>query len=182
MSTPDARDLLRALVPIDRCVAVWCAAQCARTALRCVPEGELRPLQAIEAAEAWAREPTKERRLAAKAAYAADAADAADAAVDAAYAAARKRALSDLHALCLSLRWPLAPAPTAQLRHTLPAWQQVAWDEIESSDLPAELTVEQLLEAHTHRGALPWQGAGRALAERLVLAERLRSLGCEVVP
>lgn len=33
---------------------------CARTALKYIPEGELRPLQAIEAAERWADAPTEE--------------------------------------------------------------------------------------------------------------------------
>ena len=37
---------------------VRAACQCARLALRHVPAGELRPLQAIEAAERWADNPT----------------------------------------------------------------------------------------------------------------------------
>ena len=69
---------------------VVAACACARRALRCVPDGEERPRLAIEAAEAWAREPTEERRAAAdSAAYsAASAADSADrAAASAAYSA-----------------------------------------------------------------------------------------------
>lgn len=51
----DVEELLYALVAVDRRAAVWCAAQCARTVLHLVPEGDLRPAEAIEAAEAWVR-------------------------------------------------------------------------------------------------------------------------------
>jgi flagellar biosynthesis/type III secretory pathway protein FliH len=86
---------------VERKVLVRIACDCARTALRFVPEGEDRPRRAIEAAEAWAegRAAVQEVRDAAYAdayadAYAAAYADAyaaaayADAAADAAYAAA----------------------------------------------------------------------------------------------
>ena len=54
--------------------SVLCACACARTALRHVPAGDLRPLRAIETAERWARgEATQddlaEARRAAYAAY-----------------------------------------------------------------------------------------------------------------
>jgi len=51
----DVVTLLHALVAADRRAAVWCAAQCARTALHLVPAGEDRPRQALETAETWAR-------------------------------------------------------------------------------------------------------------------------------
>ena len=77
----------------DKVAIVRVACAIARTVLKHVPEGELRPLRAIEAAEAWAENPNEgtaraAARAAAYAAYAAAAyaADAADAA--AAYAAA----------------------------------------------------------------------------------------------
>jgi hypothetical protein len=78
---------------VDRRLVVRAACACARTALRYVPEGEDRPLRAIETAEAWTRgEATIEdvrRTAAAAAAYAYASADAAAyAAVYAAYAAA----------------------------------------------------------------------------------------------
>ena len=41
---------------VDRKLLVMAACACARTALRFVPDGELRPLQAIEAAESWCRD------------------------------------------------------------------------------------------------------------------------------
>jgi hypothetical protein len=57
---------------VDRKRLVWVACQCARLALRHVPAGELRPLAAIETAEAWTRgEATIEQ---VRSAYAADAA------------------------------------------------------------------------------------------------------------
>ena len=64
---------------------VLAACACARLALRHVPSGEDRPRLAIEAAEAWAKDPSEERRAAARdAAWAAGAAwDAAGAAGDA---------------------------------------------------------------------------------------------------
>lgn len=94
MSRPDARDTLRALVWIDRCVAVWCAAQCARNVLHHVPAGEERPRLAIEAAERWAREPTEENRKVAHAA----ATNAATHAADAAYAYANANANANAYA------------------------------------------------------------------------------------
>lgn len=206
----DARELLRSLVPIDRRVAVWCAAQCARTALQYVPEGELRPLRAIEAAEAWAREPSEEGKgaaygiaveshcaalgatkwaaSAARAAYyaalaahadrASYAANAAAKAADEANAAAHaiRAPNPELHALCRAERWPLSRAPSIDARLTLPVWQQVAWDEIDSADLHGEITVAQLFEAYLFRVPLQWEGADRALAERLALRPDLRAL------
>jgi len=69
---------------------VLAACACARTALKFVPKGELRPLKAIETAEAWCRGDAtmEEVRAARSAAYAAAAADAAYAADADAYAAA----------------------------------------------------------------------------------------------
>jgi hypothetical protein len=80
----------------DRRAIVAAACECARLALRFVPDGELRPAVAIETAERWTRgEATlAEVRHAADAAYDAAAAtyaaaaNAAYAAADAAYAAA----------------------------------------------------------------------------------------------
>ena len=53
----DARWMLHAAasVGVDRRLVVLAACACARTSLRYVPEGEARPLRAIETAEAWAR-------------------------------------------------------------------------------------------------------------------------------
>jgi hypothetical protein len=81
---------------VDRKKLVLAACACARTALKFVPKGELRPREAIETAEAWTRgEATIEevRNVAAyayAAAYVAQASayKAADAASAAAYAAA----------------------------------------------------------------------------------------------
>jgi len=70
-----------------RRVAVLCACECARTALRYVPKGEDRPRLAIEAAERWAGNPTEENRHAADAAANAAANAAAHAAANATYAA-----------------------------------------------------------------------------------------------
>ena len=73
---------------------VWIACQCARLSLRYAPKNELRPLQAIEAAEGWSAKipgfTLKKVKKAADATYAAayDITDAADAAAYAAYAAA----------------------------------------------------------------------------------------------
>ena len=83
-----------AKIGVDRKLVVLAACRCARDALQFVPDGEPRPLKAIEIAEAWARgEATPiaaTRASAARAAAAADAAYAAYAAADAAaaYAAA----------------------------------------------------------------------------------------------
>ena len=68
---------------------VRAVAACVRPALRFVPEGEDHPLRAVEAAEAWADEPTEwNRTRAEKAADAAGAAGAAGARVGAAALAA----------------------------------------------------------------------------------------------
>ena len=78
---------------IDRKVLVKIACDCARTALRFVPEGEDRPRLAIETTERWIvgeatiEEVRSARNAAADAAYAAYAYAAAYAAADAAYAA-----------------------------------------------------------------------------------------------
>jgi len=74
---------------------VWIACQCARLSLQYVPKNELRPLQAIEAAEGWSakipgftlKKIKKNADIAANAAADANSADAYDAA-NAAYAAA----------------------------------------------------------------------------------------------
>ena len=70
------------------------ACLCARRALRYVPEGEMRPLRAIEAAERWAGNPTRVNTEAARdaARAAAEAAEAAEAASRAAGAAGATRA------------------------------------------------------------------------------------------
>ena len=76
---------------VDRKRVVLAACACARLALVHVPYGELRPLRAIETAEAWCRDEAtiqEVRRAAADArAYVKDAVDAARAAYAAAYAA-----------------------------------------------------------------------------------------------
>jgi len=64
------------------------AIRCARSVLHLVSEGDLRPLKAIEAAEAWLAEPSDAAAAAAAAAWAADAAAAAAGAAWAAWAAA----------------------------------------------------------------------------------------------
>jgi len=76
---------------VDRTLLVLTACEIARTALVHVPAGELRPLRAIETAEAWCRgEATTEQVRAARSAAAAAAAYAA---YDA-YAAARGKSLA----------------------------------------------------------------------------------------
>ena len=88
---------------LDRKVLVMTACACARTALRYVPSEEVRPLRAIEAAEAWCRGETTikdvraARMDAAAAAYASASADAAAAAYASASAdAARKQTDAEL--------------------------------------------------------------------------------------
>ena len=88
---------LAAKLNLPRPLVVLAACDCARIALQFVPSGELRPLKAIEAAEAWANNPIPENlKLAKKAAVAAAAAAAsaasafaaaADAAATSAFAA-----------------------------------------------------------------------------------------------
>ena len=79
---------------VERKVLVRIACDCARTALRFVPEGEDRPRLAIETAERWTRneatidEVRAAAAAAAAAAYVADADAAADAVAAAAYVAA----------------------------------------------------------------------------------------------
>ena len=70
---------------VDKSVYVTIACEIARAVLHLVPEGDARPLKAIEAAEAWIKEPTERNRL--NAAYYA-AYYAANAAANAAYYAA----------------------------------------------------------------------------------------------
>jgi len=81
---------------VDRRLVVLAACQCARQALRHVPEGETRPLRAIEMAESWTRGEASIEQVhaaanaayaAANAANAAYAGYAANAAAYAAYAA-----------------------------------------------------------------------------------------------
>src|SRR3990172_4128216 len=78
---------------VDRKRLTWVACQCARTALRYVPDGEALPLRCIEVTEAWTRgEATlDEVRAAGAAAWAAGAAWAAWAAGAAAWAARAAR-------------------------------------------------------------------------------------------
>lgn len=52
MST-DVHALLKILASLDQRAAVWCAAQCVRTALHLVVGDERRPQRAVETAEAW---------------------------------------------------------------------------------------------------------------------------------
>ena len=90
-----------AKVGVDRKIVVTAACACARTALRFVPDGEHRPLSAIETTEAWVRgnTTTEDVRAAAYAAGAAAyaAAGAAGAAADAAaYAVARTSSLREM--------------------------------------------------------------------------------------
>jgi len=117
---------LAARVGVERPTLVKAAAACARLSFVYVKEGEIRPLKAIEAAEAWAENPTEENRKAADAAayaaayaaydaaYAAyDAAYAAYAAANAAYAAAYAAAkLSEILKQCADIvrkHYPTAP-------------------------------------------------------------------------
>lgn len=51
----DSRDALRWIMSQDNRMGVWCISQVAREALKYVPEGEMRPLRAIESAEGWVR-------------------------------------------------------------------------------------------------------------------------------
>ena len=51
----DARALLRRLARIDARAAVWCACQVARRVLPLALDQQVRPREAIEAAEAWVR-------------------------------------------------------------------------------------------------------------------------------
>ena len=95
-----------AMAGVDRKIVVKAACQCERRALRFVPDGEMRPLRAIETAERWCegRATVQEVRAAAADSYAYAAAAAADsyayadayayaaAAAAAAYAAAAARA------------------------------------------------------------------------------------------
>lgn len=53
MTTKRVDEALRALTRWDQRFGVWCACQVAREVLRYVPAGELRPLRAVETAEAW---------------------------------------------------------------------------------------------------------------------------------
>ena len=102
---PDWMLWLAARRGVDRKTMVRIACACARTSLRFVPDGETRPLKAIEAAEAWCNDRATVQKVRSADAYAAAAAravgaavaadaaaDAADAyAADAAYAAAEDR-------------------------------------------------------------------------------------------
>ena len=117
---------------VDRKEIVWVACQCARLALKHVPEGEERSRLAVETAEAWTRGEVSDqevRRAAdttyvaayaavyAAAAYAADA-DAADAATSAAIyaatyaaaaaAAAREKVLAECATICRR-QWSTLP-------------------------------------------------------------------------
>ena len=68
---------------LDKATYVTIACEIARTVLHLVPMGEDRPLKAIEAAEAWIKNPIEENQK--------NALDAADAAADAAYACRGER-------------------------------------------------------------------------------------------
>lgn len=90
---------------------VLVSCQCARRALKYVPEGEDRPRLAIEAAEAWATNPTEEAaRAAARAAVwaaaqaAARTAEAAARAAEAAEAAARAAWAAEHREMCKIVR------------------------------------------------------------------------------
>ena len=82
---------------------VLAACACARRALRFVSEGEDRPRLAIEAAERWAAEPTKDNQRAAAAAEAA-AAEAEAAWAEAARAEAEAAAAAEHKELCVLIR------------------------------------------------------------------------------
>ena len=56
----------------DKMALVKMACRFARLAIRFVPKGELRPLKAIEAAEAWVTDPNEANMVAARAAAGAD--------------------------------------------------------------------------------------------------------------
>ena len=73
---------------------VLAACACARRALRYIPEGENRPLLAIEAAECWAENPSAKNH---------DAARAAARAADAAATAADARAAEHIE-MCVAIR------------------------------------------------------------------------------
>lgn len=106
---------------------VLAACACARLALPHVPDGEVRPLRAIETAEAWARGDTGVEVvcLAAHAAYAAYAYDAADAAAYAADATAYawrktrsetlKRCADIVRAQSVKGAWDICPHPMGGL-------------------------------------------------------------------
>lgn len=111
-----------ARVGMDHKRLVWVACQCARLALKHVPDGEERPRKAIELAERWAsgeRVTSSQLRRTACAAHAAyvgaydAAADAAYVAYDAAaYAAADAYARTKVLARCATLvrrEWPTLP-------------------------------------------------------------------------
>ena len=90
---PDWMLWLAARRGVDRKTMVRIACACARTSLRFVPDGETRPLKAIEAAEAWCNDRATVQKVRSADAYAAAAARAVGAAVAAvadaaAYAAA----------------------------------------------------------------------------------------------
>ena len=53
MRFKEANVALQSLIRYDRKLGAWCVCQVAREALRFVPNGELRPLVAIETTEAW---------------------------------------------------------------------------------------------------------------------------------
>lgn len=92
MTTENAEDALRTLTNWDGRFGVWCACAVAREALRFVLEGELRPLRAIEAAEAWVRVMAIAAPVSAAAACAVD---------DAAYAVAAYKAADAAHAAAI---------------------------------------------------------------------------------
>lgn len=86
---------------VDRRLLVRAAAACARLVLHMVVPGEERPRKAIEAAEAWAEEPTEDRRRAAAAA------SAAAAAAEAAYVAVAR----SMHKRCADAVRSIIPCP-----------------------------------------------------------------------
>jgi hypothetical protein len=87
MTTKRADIAVKTLTIWDRRFGVWCVCAIVREALRFVPEGELRPLRAIETAEAWVRGMATAAQVSAAYADAAAYAAAADAATSAAAAA-----------------------------------------------------------------------------------------------
>jgi hypothetical protein len=85
----------------------------------------------------------------------------------------------DVTEICYAQRWPLFPAPNKVTRLRLPEPTQVLWDRLDEADL-VELTVEQLIEAHSTAPPLRWDApAQRALAERLFLLPHLREVSRE---
>ena len=191
----DFREFFTSLHAADKRCMVWVAAQCARHVLPKVPRNELRPLRAIEAAEAWVDNPCE--RTAIDAEWAANAAsnvaasatsaawsasdagrastNSSNAATWAATMAANKAAQAsspeEIETVINSCKFPLTAVRPKQFKDSLAViWNTVAWDEAVLS--ATHLTVPQLLEAHKLCLELKfdWSNSSvRGLLERLAL-------------